>query len=222
MTPAKTCQKCGTQFYQNYTRGRPRLYCSDKCKQAVAGLNRRKPQERQNCLTCSEPFRAARSDQKFCSRRCAGVANTQKARMRRNQGFDGSRQCADCGERFEIDRARSGRKFCVECRRRRKQDTDARKSQKRRAAGRPVGLSDVVAARGRKCHICHCKIDLNLSGRHPQGPTIDHILPVSMGGTNDLANLNIAHRVCNTRRGNQGPAQMILEEPDAWTAAEAS
>jgi len=222
MTPAKTCQKCGTEFVQKYTRGRPRLYCSDRCRQLVQGANRRKPQERLSCLTCSQSFKAARSDQKYCSRQCAGVANTRKALLKRNQQFEGSRACPDCGERFAIQQAKSSRKFCDECRRRRKQDTNARKSQKRRAAGRPVGLSDVVAARGRKCHICHRQIDLNLSGRHPQGPSIDHILPVSMGGTNDLANLNIAHRVCNTRRGNRGPAQMILEEPDAWTTAEAS
>lgn len=221
MTPAKTCRKCGTTFIQSYTRGRPRLYCSQECKQAVAGINRRKPQERDKCVTCLQPFVAARSDQKFCSRRCSGIANTRQARIERNQGFDGSRACADCGERFDIDRPRSMRKYCALCQRRRKKDTDSRKSQRRRAAGDPVPLSQVVAVRGQRCHICHRKIDLNLSGRQPMGPTIDHILPVSMGGTNDLANLNIAHRVCNLRRGNRGPAQMILEDLDAWTAAQA-
>lgn len=221
MTPAKTCQKCGTKFTQNYTRGRPRLYCSAKCRQGVQLANRRKAQERPECTTCSQPFIAAKSDQKFCSQRCREIANVRKARIKRNDGFDSTRACADCGERFKIDRPRSMRKYCDECRRRRKQDTDARKNQRRRAAGDPISLSEVVAARGQHCHICQRKIDLNRSGRDLMGPTIDHILPVSMGGTNDLANLNIAHRVCNMRRGNRGPAQMILEDLDAWTATKA-
>jgi 5-methylcytosine-specific restriction endonuclease McrA len=222
MTPAKTCQKCGTSFVQNYTRGRPRLYCSRKCRLALQTMKRRKPQDHEKCLTCYETLTVVKSNQKFCSQRCREVAAIRRARIRRNQGFDGSRACADCEKLFEIDRPRSMRKYCSECRRRRKQDTDARKSQRRRAAGHPVSLSEVVAARGQRCHICQRKINLNLSGRDLMGPTIDHILPVSMGGTNDLANLNIAHRVCNMRRGNRGPAQMILEDFDAWTTAEAS
>jgi len=222
MTAAITCRKCGTPFSQKYILGRPRLYCSEKCREAMAGVKRRKPQESDKCCECSQSFDAARSDQKFCSTKCARKAQARKQRIERNQGFDGSRACLDCGERFDIDRPKSMRKYCAECRRRRKQDTDSRKSQKRRAAGEPVALSEVLAVRGQRCHICHRKIDLTLSGRDAMGPTVDHILPVSMGGTNDLANLNIAHRVCNTRRGNRGPAQMILEEFDAWTAAEAS
>ena len=114
------------------------------------------------------------------------------------------------------------KKFCDECLRRRRWDTDAKKSQKRRGCGEPVALSTVIAARGERCHICRRKVNLALSGRHPMGPTIDHILPVSMGGTNDLANLNLAHRRCNISRGNRGPAQMILEDVNAWTSAEAS
>lgn len=33
--------------------------------------------------------------------------------------------------------------------------------------------------------------------------TIDHILPKSLGGTNDMANLRLAHKKCNRRRGNK-------------------
>lgn len=222
MLPAKTCQKCGASFTQNYLRGRPRLYCSDRCRQLVQGENRRQPQVNEKCRTCDKPFNAAKSTQIFCSQRCREIDAIKRARKKRNNGFDGTRSCADCEEQFQIDQPRSMRKYCDECRRRRKQDTNARKSQKRRAAGNPVSLSEVVAARGQRCHICQRKINLCLSGRDMMGPTIDHILPVSMGGTNDLANLNIAHRMCNMRRGNRGPAQMILEDFDAWTPAQAS
>jgi 5-methylcytosine-specific restriction endonuclease McrA len=40
--------------------------------------------------------------------------------------------------------------------------------------------------------------------------SIDHLVPVSRGGTNDAANLRLAHLRCNVRRHNRGPAQLLL------------
>ncbi|WP_414488391.1 HNH endonuclease [Stenotrophomonas maltophilia] len=41
-------------------------------------------------------------------------------------------------------------------------------------------------------------------GRHvkAQHATLEHILPVSKGGTDDMSNLAISHNACNARRGN--------------------
>jgi 5-methylcytosine-specific restriction endonuclease McrA len=50
------------------------------------------------------------------------------------------------------------------------------------------------------------------------GLTIDHLLPVSRGGTNDVSNLDVAHRRCNIARGNRGYFQLGLES-DAWAAS---
>jgi 5-methylcytosine-specific restriction endonuclease McrA len=36
----------------------------------------------------------------------------------------------------------------------------------------------------------------------PRGWSIDHIVPISRGGKNELANMWPAHRSCNTSRGN--------------------
>jgi len=40
-------------------------------------------------------------------------------------------------------------------------------------------------------------------GRHVQArhATLEHILPVSLGGTDDMSNLAISHNMCNLRRG---------------------
>jgi len=41
--------------------------------------------------------------------------------------------------------------------------------------------------------------------------SIDHIVPISMGGDNDLRNLQLTHLVCNMRRqAARIPAQMIM------------
>src|SRR5690625_2693919 len=61
----------------------------------------------------------------------------------------------------------------------------------------------VLAEYGRLCWLCHQPIDLRLSPRAPGGFSIDHVLPRSRGGTDDLDNLRPAHRRCNLSRGNR-------------------
>lgn len=50
------------------------------------------------------------------------------------------------------------------------------------------------------CCICGEPVDKTLSGRDPDGPSIDHIVPRAEGGTNQLDNLALAHLRCNTAR----------------------
>ena len=42
-------------------------------------------------------------------------------------------------------------------------------------------------------------------GRHvkEKNATLEHIIPVSKGGTDDMENLAISHYQCNQRRGNE-------------------
>ncbi len=45
------------------------------------------------------------------------------------------------------------------------------------------------------CYVC---------GRHvkERHATLEHIVPISKGGTDDMGNLSISHNACNARRGN--------------------
>jgi 5-methylcytosine-specific restriction endonuclease McrA len=53
------------------------------------------------------------------------------------------------------------------------------------------------------CAICGQPIDPELASPHPMSFSLDHITPVSMGGSlTDRDNARAAHRVCNARRGN--------------------
>ncbi len=65
----------------------------------------------------------------------------------------------------------------------------------------------VIAERdGWTCHLCGDSIDRE---RHyqgwinPEGASVDHVVPLSRGGSNDPANLKAAHWSCNVRRGNR-------------------
>lgn len=57
--------------------------------------------------------------------------------------------------------------------------------------------------------------------------SIDHIQPVALGGSDDLSNLRLAHRRCNTSRGIRRPVReprrprpIIPKNPNAKTISE--
>lgn len=61
-----------------------------------------------------------------------------------------------------------------------------------------------IANSGGMCCLCGEAMNLSVNGRHPDGPTLEHLLPVSRGGSGvDPANLSASHRRCNTSRGNR-------------------
>jgi 5-methylcytosine-specific restriction endonuclease McrA len=106
---------------------------------------------------------------------------------------------------------------CLDCQKRREKENNTKKNHSRRAAGELIMTVESLAERdGIKCNICTKPVNMSKSGLDPLGPTIDHLLPVSKGGTNDSFNLALAHRRCNTSRGNRGHAQLLLEITDAW------
>ena len=65
----------------------------------------------------------------------------------------------------------------------------------------------LVERDGSDCHLCGEPVDPDADGDFE--PSVDHLKPLSHGGTNKLSNLKLAHRGCNLRRGNA-----LLPEPD--------
>lgn len=60
--------------------------------------------------------------------------------------------------------------------------------------------NEVISMYGPVCWLCGLPIDLTLSRRALGGLTIDHVVPRSKGGTDDLVNLRPAHYACNCSR----------------------
>lgn len=57
------------------------------------------------------------------------------------------------------------------------------------------------------CGICGETVDRGLDYPDLMSPSVDHILPRSRGGSDDLENLQISHLTCNHRKSNAvGPA----------------
>lgn len=207
-------------------RGPQSRYCSTQCRIDAnhrAQLMRRH-QDRQksglpipgDLVPCGNPqcFNAAiySNRRAYCSSKCQQYVQANKHWL----GDGPSTRiyfypCPDC-QTLLLSRVRNGsHKVCQPCRVMRNKAINARKNHARRAAGLSVmSVGDIAKRDGCRCHICHRKIDLNLPGTAKWGPTIEHITPVSLGGTNEPSNLALAHRHCNTARGNRGGSQLLL------------
>jgi len=95
---------------------------------------------------------------------------------------------------------------CNPCRSRRSGANRADRAAARRAAVRcgtvmPVSRRAIFERDGWRCQICRRKIDPSLAFPHPRSASLDHIIPVSAGGTHEPKNVQLACLSCNCRKG---------------------
>lgn len=71
--------------------------------------------------------------------------------------------------------------------------------------GRPyLRMRSEIFAKGLPCYLCSHPIDYNLDWRDPGAPQLHLILPLAKGGSwRDPNNCRAAHRLCNSRQGDQ-------------------
>lgn len=114
------CEQCGKYFES--TQGNPNRFCSKECagryignhhseefkkkkSEAWKGENnpRYKPKIKKKCENCGEIFKVSpyESDKKFCSSKCQRLGQTKRE----------ERECAYCGEKFEVVPS-SKKKYC--------------------------------------------------------------------------------------------------------------
>ena len=65
-----------------------------------------------------------------------------------------------------------------------------------------------------QCWRCGAPIDVTLSGLHPEGATVGHVVPVSRGGDDSYENLALEHRRCNLAAGARvAPPRASVVQP---------
>ena len=63
----------------------------------------------------------------------------------------------------------------------------------------------IILATQSVCGICGQAVDKALKYPHPLSPTVDHIIPCAKGGSDDIENLQLAHRKCNRDKSDKMP-----------------
>lgn len=175
------------------------------------------------CEFCGREFQATPAQvhnkgRRFCSNDCAihgGSRLPDDKPGRRSRDIAWPVRFAQCGhcESWFVVRRTGGMTYCsVSCRLANKikgnrqweqglvallSGTGRARSNLRREVYRVLAERD-----GSNCGICGDPVDLSFSPGTPPGkkPSIDHVIPRSRGGSDDLDNLALAHMACNSRR----------------------
>lgn len=79
-----------------------------------------------------------------------------------------------------------------------------RRARKRGNGGShtPEEVAELLVRQGGLCEYCRCDIT-------PKNKTVDHIVPLSKGGRNDVENLQILCRPCNSRKGVKDASEFV-------------
>lgn len=67
----------------------------------------------------------------------------------------------------------------------------------------PVDLNLLWIRQCAICAICNARIDRGLAHPDPMSKSLDHIVPLALGGTHEQSNLAWTHLVCNLRKGTR-------------------
>ena len=92
----------------------------------------------------------------------------------------------------------------------RKRKEFKRRSAKKNAIVEFVDLQMIAQRDKYKCHICRKRVNMNLEYNNRYSATLDHLIPVSLGGDHTNANVRLAHRACNSRKGNRSVNDQLM------------
>ena len=188
---AVTCRGCGIEFRSHR---RSVVYCCDICGLMSAALRSSEPY----CFSCSSRIQAFHSDSR--------TALTPEQYWEVHSQFEPThRVCLRAALDREVGEARQGCR-CKACRRDRGELLDlnhapsrtSRNAKKRSASSTYLRNRILILERDAwVCQICRLPLDRDASVVDDLYPQVDHILPVSLGGNDELSNLRAAHRWCN-------------------------
>lgn len=191
-TPDHTCQWCGATFHPDHN-NRAR-YCSRPCRYAADRKPDACPVYYANCTRCGTLFTSQTAARKVCG---AGKCDVLRHRV--------TDRCPDCGNERQFLQT-----YCDPCRALRLRAAQKRAKRKRRAVHRHV-LADTVDPRTVydrdhwMCGICRKAVDPSLTHPNPMSASLDHVIPIAMGGSHTYLNTQLAHLQCNLNKSANPP-----------------
>ena len=215
------CQYCGAEFTPS-SRGRKNTgFCSKSCGDKRRYHNTVKIWPRnyeRTCQFCGQQFMAESEKREFCSASCASKARMEK--------FQYTRSCPVCGETFQADNP--GKIHCSsECKRRATRDREQAKRKIRRTVtgdqkDNKLSREKIYQAANGICSICGLPVPRSCDRNDEWSRTRDHIIPISRNGIHAYSNCQLAHRICNSIKNQEGEdfhidwASFFEANPDKW------
>lgn len=188
MTTVKTftCLDCGATGEQ-HRRGRNRLRCPQCAATSRPWSIRKGRLPVVACEACGGSYRKSHGAQRWCSPKCAGP-------NKRGAGPRGGLS----------PEARERQRLYWQAKNRR------RRAAKRGGVSEPYTLAQIAERDRHRCQLCGKRVSMDVKAPNPQAPSIDHVMPVSEGGDDTRANVQLAHFGCNSSKGARGCQQLAL------------
>jgi hypothetical protein len=227
------CSKCRklknySEFY--LSKGKPNSWCKSCFKQDHRDKYKPKSgysDEVRNCLECNKSYSPhQRRKSIFCSRLCKGKYRNQQLKI----GLLNSkkvRACIACNKIIPKT-ARADKKYCSEeCSSKLRGRT--MNVERRIRTSEPVlhfKRVDIYERDNWTCQLCLKSVNPNLAFPDSMCASLDHVIPLSRGGSHKSSNVQLAHLRCNTSRGNKveglspRPA-IVLGNRQVYTLSEA-
>ena len=128
--------------------------------------------------------------------------------------------CQGCGVQFTSEYGSKARIFCsMPCgarhqkRKRRRQygsDNHRRRARRYGVPYEPVAKQRVFERDGWRCRLCGGRILRDKACPHPRSPSLDHIVPMARGGGHTYDNVQAAHFLCNSLKGDGSVGSQLL------------
>ncbi|MFD7185500.1 HNH endonuclease [Streptomyces sp. NPDC059904] len=134
------------------------------------------------CEACAQSFNPSRRAQRWCTRSC------------KDKHFNAEFRASGGSARLSPEARERQRLYWQEKNRR-------RRAAKRGGKSEPYTLAEIALRDGFNCGLCSKSVPMAVKVPEPLAPTIDHIVPISKGGDDTRVNVQLAHFVCNSRKG---------------------
>ncbi|MDC7116146.1 HNH endonuclease [Corynebacterium amycolatum] len=83
------------------------------------------------------------------------------------------------------------------------------RARKRGAFVENVHRDEVLNRDGWRCQICGKKIPKTAVYPDPLSPSVDHVVPLSLGGKHEMKNVQAAHLICNALKSDVGAGDQL-------------
>lgn len=214
---ARVCTWCNIDFIMPHQSGKANrgeikagLFCSRKCRWALvkhnnSNGNRCKIYIRE-CAVCDRLFTGRVPSIKYCSDECMTVRNLEQLRKKYKDEWQQPEpfECGECGVIVVLEYGDTNRRYCSSLCADRSTNRNAYHRRKaRRASGKREAIYRAyICSRDKwRCHICGKKVNGKLKNPHPKSATLDHVIPLAVGGTHEKKNIKLAHMICNATKG---------------------
>lgn len=191
-----TCPACGGKVIQS-GRGRPRIYCSAKCgRWGLRHLNG----------SCSaEGCTASHMARGYCGKHYNEWLDEHNPLRCSEPDCDrGVRAKGLCAMHWRRRARAEGREVADPWSERRKANWKRRESLKRGADGaESFSYAAVFERDGWICGLCDEPVDPDIKWPDLLSVSLDHVVPLSAGGSHSPDNAQCAHLSCNVRKGAQ-------------------